>query len=462
MAFASEIGALRQLSWFGADVNAAAVADYLRYGYVEGNGTATTRCFRLGQGWERLSLNRNGREFSRCGQTYFDPNASNAGRPGDPVATTRTLVRQAVDRQLVSDVPLGVFLSGGVDSSVIAAAARRAGPVQTFSIGFGDPRYDESDHAAAVAKHLGTDHHTFQVTPDAVADLPALATVFGEPFGDSSALPTHYLARQTRRHVKVALSGDGGDELFGGYDRYRAMRLAGRLAPLAGGPMTAVARRLAGGHPKSRLARASRLLASVGRTAPDRYDGYMRLFDEPSLGRLWPGQTPLAPLAAEFGRTAAGRDAVQTSLAVDRVTYLPGDLLVKADRCSMLHNLEVRSPFMDPDVVTFAAGLTTDQLLKGGPKRMLREAFADDLPAWVFRRRKMGFAVPIGDWFRGPLRPMLRDCLFSAHAFGRSHFDMAFVGRLVAEHESRRVDHAQRLYALLMLELWWDTVRTLV
>jgi asparagine synthase (glutamine-hydrolysing) len=141
------------------------------------------------------------------------------------------------------------------------------------------------------------------------------------------------------------------------------------------------------------------------------------------------------------------------------MAYLPCDLLTKVDRCSMLHGLEVRSPFMDHELVQFAAGLTTDQLLKGGPKRMLREAFKDDLPAWVFKRKKMGFAVPIGDWFRGELRAMLRDTLFSSHAFGRSHFDMKVVERLVDEHETKRVDHSQRLYALLMLELWWNTVR---
>ncbi len=153
------------------------------------------------------------------------------------------------------------------------------------------------------------------------------------------------------------------------------------------------------------------------------------------------------------------KDPVEAALRCDRMRYLPDDLLVKVDRCSMLHGLEVRSPFMDHELVQFAAGLTTDQLLKGGPKRMLREAFKDDLPAWVFKRKKMGFAVPIGDWFRGPLRGMLRDTLFSSHAFGRSHFDMKVVERLVEEHESKRVDHSQRLYALLMLELWWNTVQ---
>ncbi len=464
IAFASELGPLQATGWtVVGSLNEGAVADVLRYGYTVGRGSAVRPCRQHG----RLSMSyrwspESGRATDVGCRFYSHSKTSHPSRSADsaaPVTATRELVRQAVERQLVSDVPLGVFLSGGVDSSVIAACARRAGPVRTFSVAFDDPRYDESGHAAAVAKHLGTEHQTFHVTPDAVIDLPKLAAVFGEPFADSSALPTHYLARETRRYVTVALSGDGGDELFGGYDRYRAMLWGRRLRPLATDAVTAAGRRLARGHPKSWIARAGRLLASLGRSDADRYDGLMRLFDDATLAALWPGCEHRSLIAERFARLSAGRDVVQAALAVDRATYLPGDLLAKVDRCSMLHGLEVRSPFMDPDVVTFAAGLTTDQLLKGGPKRMLREAFADDLPAWVFKRRKMGFAVPVGDWFRGPLRAMLRDTLFSAHAFGRSHFDMAVVQRLVDEHQSKRVDHGQRLYALLMLELWWDTVR---
>jgi asparagine synthase (glutamine-hydrolysing) len=359
----------------------------------------------------------------------------------------------------VSDVPLGVFLSGGVDSSVIAAAARERGPVKTFSIGFDDPRYDETAHAKAVALHLGTEHHSFRVRPDAVEDLPKLAEVFGEPFGDSSALPTHYLARETRRHVKVALSGDGGDELFGGYDRYRAMRLAGRLALLA--PLGAIGRKMARGHPKARLTRGGRLLSSLSMPPARRYDSYVRLFDDASIAALWRPPETGPECAAIFSiELKRHHNPVRAAAATDRAMYLPDDLLTKVDRCSMLHGLEVRSPFMDHELVSFAATLTTKQLLKGGPKRMLREAFSDVLPAWVFKRKKMGFAVPIGEWFRGQLRPMLRDHLFAADSFAKGHFNMPVVQRLVDEHEQERVDHSQRLYALLMLELWWKTQRT--
>jgi asparagine synthase (glutamine-hydrolysing) len=464
IAFASELSALRELAWVEAQVHPAVIKDYLRWGYVPHGMTAYTGIQQLAPATGVRYGNRPERK------SYFDPNLSGGGdgRPGvrDPVASTRHLVRQAVSRQLVSDVPLGCFLSGGVDSSVIAASMRAAVPagqrVLTFSIAFADPRYDESQYAARVARHLGTEHHCFTVTPNAAEDLPKLAAVFGEPFGDSSALPTHYLARETRRHVIVALSGDGGDELFGGYDRYRAMQLA-RKARAVRGPISALAGALPGTHPKSAGARAKRFARSLGLTPADRYASYVSIFDNATLLELFAGDpnpgNEFGSVSWDF-RLFNGLDDVQRALAVDRQTYLPDDLLTKVDRASMLHALEVRSPFMDHELVQFAAGLTTDQLLKGGPKRMLREAFAQDLPAWVFKRKKMGFAVPIGEWFRGELRPMLRDHLFAADAFARGHFQIKVVERLVDEHETQQVDHSQRLYALLMLELWWRGLKT--
>jgi asparagine synthase (glutamine-hydrolysing) len=258
--------------------------------------------------------------------------------------------------------------------------------------------------------------------------------------------------------VKVALSGDGGDELFGGYDRYAAMRIGERFRLLA--PLGIVGKRMARGHPKSRLTRAGRLLASLHLAPALRYDSYLRIFDDATIGELWqrPSDRPGTAQLFAIELTRYG-DPVRAAMATDRSYYLPDDLLTKVDRASMLHALEVRSPFMDHELVHFAAGLTTDQLLKGGPKRPLREAFANDLPDFVFKRKKMGFAVPIGEWFRGELRPMLRDHLFASDSFARQHFNMAVVERLALEHEQSQIDHAQRLYALLMLELWWRLQR---
>jgi asparagine synthase (glutamine-hydrolysing) len=462
IAFASELQALTMLPWIGTGIEDVHLRSYLRRGYVGPGGSTFFESIRtISPGsWLRRS------QTSHRGRAYFRVNSIDASpvRTDSPETSTRKLLTQAVERQLVSDVPIGCFLSGGMDSSVIAAvmqAATVGGRIHTFSIGFEDPRYNEESYAKAVAAHIGSTHRSFVVRPDAANDLPKLAAAFGEPFGDSSALPTHYISREVKKYVKVALSGDGGDELFGGYDRYRAMQLAeGFRFPKT---LQLAAAFLPEQHPKSMGARIRRFAASIEQSPSDRYTGYMRIFND-GLIRELTGSHKTAHRWRDhhvflFKQLSKTRDSVQAALALDRFTYLPDDLLTKVDRCSMLHGLEVRSPFMDHELVQFAAGLTTDQLLKGGPKRMLREAFADDLPAWVFKRKKMGFAVPIGDWFRGELRPMLRDTLFSTGAFGRSHFNMKVVERLVEEHETQRVDHSQRLYALLMLELWWNTVR---
>ncbi|HWE97061.1 MAG TPA: asparagine synthase-related protein [Tepidisphaeraceae bacterium] len=471
MAFSSELGALRELPWVNRELDWGALGAYLLWGYVPASKTIYSSV-------KKFAPARRGTIQRDCVRTaaYFEPNGcggrearAEGAECSDPVGQTRRLVQQAVSRQLVADVPLGCFLSGGMDSSVIAAMMKttvpRDQPVITFSIGFNDPLYDETEYAAAVAKHLGTVHHAFVVTPDAIHDLPALAAVFGEPFGDSSALPTHYLARETRNHVKVALSGDGGDELFGGYNRYQGMRMAGILDLVPSAFRKAAAsdvwQRLPGTHPKSKMVQFKRFLRTAASSPLHRYKSIMHLFEFEDVKALLPGLLPNdvwwwdAVVSQHGTRLLTHRDPTEMAAALDRVTYLPNDLLVKVDRASMLHALEVRSPFMDHELVQFAAGLSTDQLLKGGPKRMLREAFAQDLPAWVFKRKKMGFAVPIGDWFRGELRGMLRDHLFAANSFAAGHFNRPVVERLVEEHESGRMDHSQRLYALLMLELWW-------
>ncbi len=474
IAFASEPGSLREAPWFSdrTRLTPQALHEYLSWGYslcypapfnqVDRSTTLLVRATVVPEDRRYFAhMIRGPREKEWLKLTH-----------AQRVTETRRLVQQAVTRQLVADVPIGCFLSGGVDSSVIAACMRKAAGrgqrVLSFSIGFDDPRYDETRFAARIAEHLGTEQLEFTVRPNVIDDLPKLAAVFGEPFADSSALPTHYLARETRRHVKVALSGDGGDELFGGYDRYRALRLTERIAQLPAAVRAMIAGRLtrrlvgsiAGSHPKSFTARLNRMLASIDLPAALRYLSYLRLFDEKSLAELYlqpPDERWLKLNNIRLGRFA--RERVVAALATDRETYLPGDLLTKVDRCSMLHALEVRSPFMDHELVRFASTFTTDELLKGGPKRMLREAFANDLPAWVFKRKKMGFAVPIGEWFRGQLRPMLHDHLFAADSFAAAHFNMPVVRRLVDEHERERVDHSQRLYALLMLELWWKTQR---
>lgn len=466
VAFASELAAIAKLRWVDQAIHRGALADYLAWGYIGGTQTIYT-------GAEKI-LPATWKKFTKTSATkahYFNSNISSlksrdvlgsSTNLTDPISATRTLILDAVQRQMVSDVPIGCFLSGGIDSSIIALAMQRASrePIHTFSIGFDDPEYDESAYAAAVARHLGTQHHEFHVRPDAAADLPKLARVFGEPFADSSALPTHYLSRETRANVKVALSGDGGDELFAGYDRYRAMRLSERFAHFPQSFTLPVAHALNGGRPKSRRMRMQRFLAALHLPAAQRYAAYMRLFDQLLLSSLWPDDAaPQTDMAAEFEKLSFNRDPVETSLALDRISYLPGDLLTKLDRASMLHALEVRSPFLDPALVSFAANLKTAQLLTGGSKALLRKAFFKDLPAEVFQRRKMGFAVPIGSWFRTSLRDMLQSLLFDAQSFASQHFNLQSVKKLVEEHQTSRADHSQRLFALLMLELWYRNIK---
>jgi asparagine synthase (glutamine-hydrolysing) len=453
VAFASELAALRPVPWIDWKTDQLSVAEYLRTGYIASPNTIYREVQKLPPGWWM----RCEADGSVTGRAYFDPNEPAEKRDSGPDDVKSTLLT-SVKRQLVSDVPVGCFLSGGIDSSVIAAAMKAVAgdqPVLTFSIGFDDPRYDETKFAAEVAGYLRTEHRQFTVRPDAAADLPNLARVFGEPFGDSSALPTHYLARETRQFVKVALSGDGGDELFGGYDRYRAMRLGGR-----GGKMPGMFRRVAAaipaGHPKSAISRARRFVSAMGLAAPRRYAQYVGLFDDEMIRALYPHEAPQRReiVAEAYALLEQNRGRVQAALATDRVTYLPEDLLTKLDRASMLHALEVRCPFMDHELVHLAAGLTTEQLLRGGAKRMLREAFAGDLPEFVFRRKKMGFAVPIGEWFRGPLKPMMEDLLGANKSFAAGNFEMGVVRELIDSHCAGREDHSQRLFAMVMLELW--------
>jgi asparagine synthase (glutamine-hydrolysing) len=469
IAFASEITALRPVPWVDWSIDQTQISAYLAFGYTRAPRTVFSS---IGAAPPAQYCCLNASE-ARTGH-YFHPNlivpfsrlSNGATVSRNPVDMCRELLIRAVKRQLIADVPLGCFLSGGVDSSVVTAAMRAVLPRDvrplTFSIAFEDPRYDESAYAREIAARLRTEHHEFTVRPNAADDLPRLAAMLGEPFGDSSILPTHYLSRETRKHVKVALSGDGGDELFGGYDRYRALRTAHRLSRLPHHAVAAVAASasmLPGVHPKSKTTRIKRFFDSIDtRDLGTTYVNWMRIFSVDLAEELWPGHP--RDLGAELTKPHQGfgifNRKISGALALDRVTYLPGDLLTKADRASMFCALEVRSPYMDHELVQFAAGLTTDQLLKGGPKRMLREAFAADLPAWVFKRRKMGFAVPIGEWFRGELRSMLRDSLFASDSFAATHFNMSVVRRLVDEHEQEHVDHSQRLYALLMLELWWN------
>jgi asparagine synthase (glutamine-hydrolysing) len=385
-----------------------------------------------------------------------------AGSEAEAVQALRAVLADAVRSHLVSDVPLGAFLSGGVDSSlVVGLMAETSGArVKTFSIGFDEPAFDEVEHARRVADHFGTDHHEFVVKPDAVGIIDRLVAHFDEPFGDPSAIPTWYVSEMARRHVTVVLSGDGGDELFGGYDRYvpdprvvafdryspRAVRRAAAIA----------AARLPPG------ARGRQFLRHVTRDAHGRYldaVGFFTADDKPGLlsedvRRQIAGPSPEETLVRHFERYAALPWASQM-MRFDTETYLPEDVLTKVDRMSMAHSLESRVPLLDNAVVQFAATLPSSFKIKDGRrKHILKEVAATLLPGDILNRKKQGFGVPLGVWFRGDLRDLTHDLLLSPRARQRGYFVPSTIDRVVGEHMAGTRDHGFRLWQLLMFEMW--------
>lgn len=374
-------------------------------------------------------------------------------------------LREAVKVRLLSEVPLGAFLSGGIDSSAVVAlmAGLSDKPVKTFSIGFEDGDYSELPHARRLAERYGTDHTEMIVKPDAVAILPRLVRHYGEPYADSSAIPTYYVSQVTRQHVTVALNGDGGDEVFGGYERYYAMKLAER----APSPLLNLGAKASELVPpsmnfRSKRARVKRLLQAAALPRAQRYLRWTSAFSVADKERLYtpafrvatgfPGHTH--PVEEWFCRTQR-MNIIDACTLTDTMTYLPDDLLVKVDISSMANSLEARSPFLDHHLMEWAATLPARLKVKGKTtKHILRAALADLVPAENMHRPKMGFGVPVGRWFHGPLKPMLHDTVLSERALARGYFEPATVRSLVQEHLDLRHDHTYKLWSLLMLELW--------
>jgi asparagine synthase (glutamine-hydrolysing) len=388
----------------------------------------------------------------------------------ESAAAVRDELREAVRRRLESDVPLGVFLSGGLDSSAVVATMREitSGPIATFSVGFGRaaPSYDELPYARLVAERFETDHHEEILEPDVRATLPAIVRAFDEPFADSSAIPTYIVAQATARHVKVALSGIGGDETFGGYPRYlglRASALHARLPWWLRRASRALARRLPdSGGSRNWSDRIRRFTDRPDATLGERYIGWTRFFGDGELAELArPALAAhLAPGVDEsrreaFATAAHDDDPVDGALRLDLTTYLPDDLLAMADRMSMSHSLEVRAPFCDHRLVEASLALPPATKMPGlRLKGLLKTAFAGVLPDAVLTHPKQGFMIPLGDWLRRDLRATLDELLGPDRVKARGLFDVAAVERLKQEHQSGARTHADRLWTLMMAELW--------
>jgi asparagine synthase (glutamine-hydrolysing) len=389
-----------------------------------------------------------------------------AGTYADAKARLGELLTAAVRKRLIADVPLGAFLSGGIDSSIIVALMRQLGvsPLRTFSIGFPDPRYDETAYARLVAQRYQTEHHEHCVTPQAREVLETLAWHYDEPFADSSAIPTYYVSRWTRESVTVALTGDAGDECFAGYDRYRAAQLAARLDWLPR-PMrralAATAALLPHNRPRTFGNRLHRFAAALAESPALRYLSWVNVFP-PHV--LTTGYREEFRHALDFDEpanwladlyNAADGPAANRAIHADFASYLPYDLLTKVDTASMACSLECRTPMLDHDVVAFARSLPLAwRLGAGGSKHILKDWARDRLPPEILRRPKMGFGVPVGAWFRDELQDLVRSRLLTADSLCGRIFRPEWLQNLVAAHLSGRANHEHQLWSLLMLELW--------
>jgi asparagine synthase (glutamine-hydrolysing) len=453
LAFASELKALLRLPGVSRELDPAALDAYLALQYVP-SGTALRAVDKLPPGHVLVAEGGSVR-IERYWTPAAEPAAPEEASEGDWLERVRETVGAAVRRRLVADVPLGALLSGGIDSSIVVAEmAKAAGQVRTFTVGFGDELYDERAYARAVADRYGTEHEEIVVEPDVAEVLPRLVRAFDEPLGDEAALPQFVVSELARRHVTVALTGDGGDEAFAGYERYAAVELARRVAVPGAGTAARLLRWAGRREPRSRANRAGRLLELGALPAATRYGRLMEVFPAELRAELWePGFVARPRPAWEL--LGAPEDGISGLQRLDIGTYLPGDLLLKADLASMAHSLELRSPLLDHAVLELGVSLPDELEVEGRRGKLaLRRAFADALPPQVARRGKTGFGVPIARWFRGELRTLAGDVLLGETARARGQLRPGVVARLLHDHVAGRADHAHRLWCLLMLELW--------
>jgi asparagine synthase (glutamine-hydrolysing) len=446
LAFASELKALLRLTGASREIDLAAIDAYLALQYVPGGATGLRGIHKVPPG-HVLVVEGEHEQLER----YWSPEPADLSASDDEwLERVRATVGDAVRKRLVADVPLGALLSGGIDSSVVVALMAQASsePVRTFTVGFADARYDERAYARAVAERYETVHEELEITEDVAATLPRLAAAYDEPLGDEAVFPTFLIAEQARRHVTVALAGDGGDESFAGYERYIAEHLAEHVPGAAARGGAALLRLLpaARREPRSTLFRAARFLDVAGTPQSERYARLMEVFPLELRRELWLDPHHAAPVRLE-----PPRPGITGLQQLDLETYLPGDLLLKADIASMAHSLELRSPFLDHEVVELGLALPPHLKTRGREGKVaLRRAFADDLPPDVAARGKTGFGVPLGRWFREDLRDLAHDVLER----DRGWFRRNAVTEMLDEHEARRADHGHRLWCLLMLELW--------
>jgi asparagine synthase (glutamine-hydrolysing) len=469
ISFASELWALLADDEISREVDPEALDRFFTYTYVPSPFSAFRDVRKLPPA-SMLRWRAGRSRIDRYWRLDYGPTLD-VGSEAEAGEAVREAVRTAVRRRMVADVPLGAFLSGGVDSTAVVAAMAELSPdpVKTFSIGFETEGFDELPYARQVAERFGTDHHELIVRPDAVELLPKLVRHYGEPFADHSAIPSFYLAEMARRHVTVALTGDGGDEAFGGYGRYANAAMLQSLDRLPAG----LRRRLAAigtrvrpdgnlTSPRNRLRRATALLAL---NPQERYVRAMSRFGSALGDTVYTPEfrasltgSPAATIAAPWADSMA-HDLVDRMLDVDQQTYLPGDLLTKMDIATMAYGLEARSPLLDHELLELAAALPVRFKVRGREKKIaLRAALRGVLPDSHIDRTKHGFQVPMAEWFRTDLGDLARDTLLGGAARSRDYLRQDVVAGMLERHLAGREDNSAQLWSFLVFELWQQQV----
>ncbi|MFK7736252.1 MAG: asparagine synthase (glutamine-hydrolyzing) [Pirellulaceae bacterium] len=463
--FGSELKALAEAPEFDRKISAAAIDQFLTYQYVPHPNSIYQSTKKLPPGHFAVI-----KDESLSVRNYWNVDWTQQRDIGEQEAVQqlRELLADSIQLRLRSDVPLGAFLSGGIDSSLMVSLAQEFldQPLHTFSIGFREADFDETKYARQVANWARTEHHEFQVTPDAVSILDDLVWHYDEPFGDSSAIPTWYLCQWTREHVTVAISGDGGDELFAGYERYKALHMSQmfeRILPLGkvlGGSF--IQGLPASNKQRSFVRRLQRFGEALNQPAARRFMNWLQIFPERMRADLYRDDF-LAALPEEdpfrFFESAwdaiGDRDLFNKASLADLVSYLPCDLMTKVDIASMAHSLECRQPLLDYRVVEFAASLPAElKYRQGRGKYLLKAAYEKVLPRQIWTRKKMGFGVPLGSWFQNELKGLTQERLLGDDARCHQFFRPDSLKSIVDQHMDGRVNHCYRLWNLLFFESW--------
>ena len=466
LSFASELKALLRQPGFPRHVDPEALHAFLAFNSIPAPLTIFRSARKLPPG-HLLTCSPEGTRIHRFARPEPAPEAGlRREGVGELTAELRDRLESSVRAHMLADVPVGVLLSGGVDSSVLTALAARVSPyrVSTFSIGFRERSFNELDLARLVAERYGTEHHELVVAPHVAELLPKLAASFDEPFADSSSIPTYLVSQLASEHVKVVLSGEGGDELFGGYETYAADQLALRVGGAAAQLAPLVERLPSSSRRVSLEYRAKRFVRAAALPPLERHHGWKEIFSPQQRSHVlapeWreaPGD-PLDGWRARFVETD-GAPLLARLQDVDLGIYLADDLLVKTDRMSMAHSLEARVPYLDPVVSDLALALPTKLKVRGmSKKRLLRRAAADLIPRSIVHARKRGFSIPAAAWLRGELEPLARELLSPERTKSQGFFEPEFVTRLLDEHVERRQDHSRQLWGLMSFTLWAEQV----